>query len=251
MTISESLAFARTFSAAVGDLVESMTVVLCPPCTALYALSAALSRGSFQLGAQDLCPEPGKAHTGQISGALLADAGCEWVLLGHWEVRHRTGETDAQVNKKIHAAFESRLRPIILVGEGRSERKQLEKILTLRLPHLFERCEPEQVALIGLIYEPEWAIGAEKPAPPEAVVAGCGFIRTWISQAYGVDIAQKVHIVYGGSVTPKNAQKLLASNDIDGLGAGRKGRDPIAFAQIVRLIAETKGLSPVLHKPQG
>jgi len=242
MTIRESLAFAREFSTAVDDLAESMTIVLCPPYTALYALSKALSGVSLQLGAQDLCAESKKTHTGEISGALLSDAGCKWVLLGHWEVRDRTGETDAQVNKKVHAAFTSGLQPIILIGEGRSEGGQVEKILTLRLPRLFAGCDPGQVAQIALIYEPEWAVGAEKPAPPDAIVAGCSFIRGWISRAYGTDIAQKVRIVYGGSVTPENTKKLVASRDIDGLGTGRMGRDPIAFAQIVRLIAKAKGL---------
>ena len=243
MTISESLAFAGDLRALLDDLPEAMNVVVCPPYTALFALAQALSHSPIELGAQNLCAESDKAHTGEISAELLADAGCAWVMVGHWEVRRRSRETDTVVNSKIHAAFGAGLRPILLVGEGTAERGRVEQALTERLADLFAGCGDEQAARLALVYEPEWSIGAREPAPPDDVAAGCGFIRHWISGAFGPAAAQEVRIIYGGSVTPENAERLLASPDIDGLGAGRQGRDAAAFGQIVRLIAAAKGLT--------
>ncbi|NIV36051.1 MAG: triose-phosphate isomerase, partial [Anaerolineae bacterium] len=94
MTIPESLAFVQAFRTAVHDLVQAVDIVLCPPYTALHPVARALKDNPIMLGAQDLCAASGQAHTGEISAPLLVDAGCEWVLLGHWEIRRRTGETD-------------------------------------------------------------------------------------------------------------------------------------------------------------
>jgi triosephosphate isomerase len=94
-----------------------------------------------------------------------------------------------------------------------------------------------------LIYEPEWSIGSREPAPPHHVAEGCSLIRDWLTRTYGRDAAERVRIIYGGSVTPGNAKELLASPDVDGLGTGRKGRDPEAFAKIIRLIAQEKKLA--------
>ena len=240
MTISESLAFAEVFPSTIGDLVDSMTIVVCPPFTALHTLSQAFSNFPIELGAQDLCAEPGKAHTGEISAPLIADTGCKWVMLGHWEVRRRTGETDSKINKKLHAACRAGLKPILLAGERTSERGQVRKALPTRLPELFADCDPKQVAQMAVIYEPEWSIGVGEPAPSDHVAAGCSLIRNWLAGAYGSEVAECVRIIYGGSVTPENAKKLLASPDIDGLGAGRKGRDTEAFAEIIHFIEEAK-----------
>lgn len=243
MTISESVAFVRQFRAATGVLAQAVDVVLCPPYTALYAVAQALAGSPIGLGAQNLCAAPGEAHTGEIAAPLLADVGCRWVLLGHWEIRRRTGETNTDVNRKIHAAFQAGLRPILLVGEAATERGQAEEALAARLPHLLAGCKPGQVAQMALVYEPEWTIGVQEPALPDTVAAGCTLMRQWIGQEYGAGVAEGVRIIYGGSVAPGYAEGLLASPQVDGLGASRKGRDPIAFAEIVRLIATVKGLA--------
>jgi len=243
MTIRESLAFVRRFSAEAAGLTGVVDVVLCPPYTALHAVAQALAGSPIALGAQDLCAAPGKAHTGEVSAPLLADVGCQWVQLGHWEVRRRRGETDEDVNRKMHAALQSGLRPVLLVGEATSERGQIEDDLARRLPRLFAGCRPEQVARSAVLYEPEWTIGVREPAPPEYVAAGCGFIRRWIGREHGASAAEQVRLVYGGSVAPEYAGPLLASPDVDGLGAARKGRVPSAFRDIVRLIATAKHLA--------
>jgi triosephosphate isomerase len=243
MTIPESLDFVRRFVATVGDLAQKVDIVLCPPYTALRPTAQALVDSPIALGAQNLCAAPGLAHTGEISAPLLADAGCEWVMLNHWEVRRRTGESDADVNGKMLAAFDAGLRPILLVGESNTERGRAVEVLRERLPTLFTNCEAEQVAQMALVYEPEWTIGVKEPAPPEHVAAGCGAIRQWLGRTYSAGLAGAVRIIYGGSVAPEYAMELLASPEVDGAGASRKGRDPVAFAEIVRLIAAAKGLA--------
>jgi triosephosphate isomerase len=240
VTIPESLTFVRQFRAAVGDLAQEVDVVLCPPYTALQPVAQALADSPIALGAQNVCAAPGLAHTGEISATLLADAGCEWVMLNHWEVRRRIGEGDAEVNGKMHAAFQAGLRPILLVGESADERGRAREALQARLPALFAGCQADQVARMVLLYEPEWTIGVEEPAPPEYVAAGCRAIRQWLARTYHAGLASMIRIIYGGSVAPEYAPELLASPEVDGAGAGRKGRDPVAFAEIVRLIAAAK-----------
>jgi triosephosphate isomerase len=218
-------------------------VVLCPTYTALYPTAQAMAGSPVELGAQNVSAATGKAHTGEVSARLLADVGCNWALVGHWEVRRRTGETDKDVNRKLLAVQDAGLRPILLVGEGAGRRDEAEQALDWRLPALLAGSEAAQVSRMVVIYEPEWTIGADRPAPPDHVAAGCRSIRRWIAKRYGTAPAERVRTIYGGSVTPEYAEELLASPEVDGLGAGRKGRDPTAFAEIVRLIAKAKGLA--------
>jgi len=242
MTVTETLAFVKEFRAAVASLAESVGVVICPPYTTLYLLSQVLSHSPVEIGAQNLCASAGHDHTGEISAALLADVGCKWVMLGHWEIRRRTAETDTDCNKKMHVAFRAGLRPILLIGEGAEERGQAEHVLAARLSDLLAGCDSAEAAQIAVIYEPEWTVGAREPAPPDYVAASCSFIRSWIGEEYGTDIARRIRIIYGGGVSPEYTERLLTSPDVDGLGAGRQGRDPVAFARIVQCIATAKGL---------
>jgi triosephosphate isomerase len=163
-------------------------------------------------------------------------------MLNHWEIRRSRNETDEDINRKVRAAFEAGLRPILLIGESATERGQAREILEARLPTILAGCTSAQVTQMALLYEPEWTIGVKEPAPPEYVAAGCGIIRQWLGLTYGADSVSAIRVIYGGSVTPEYATGLLASPQVDGAGAGRKGRDPAAFAEIVRLIAAAKGL---------
>jgi triosephosphate isomerase len=164
--------------------------------------------------------------------------------LGHWEVRRSSGETEQEINRKMHAGFQSGLRPILLIGESTSEHGRAQEALATRLPHLFKDCDPGQAANVVIAYEPEWGIGTSEPASPDYVDAACSFIRHWIEQEYGAQVSHRARIIYGGSVSPEHAENLLSSPNLDGLGAGRKGRDPVSFGKIVRLIAGTKGQVP-------
>jgi triosephosphate isomerase len=242
MTVAEGQAFLRQFRDLLGDVATTVDVVLCPPYTALYPMAQALVGAPIQLGAQNLSAAEGKAHTGDISAELLADVSCRWVLVGHWEIRRRNDERDADVNRKLLAALGAGIRPILLVGESADQRGSAEHALAERLPALFAGSEAAHVARMAIVYEPEWTIGVDQPAPPDHVAAGCRAIRRWIAEAYNDTTADQVRIIYGGSVTPAYAEGLLDSPHVDGLGAGRKGRDPEAFAEIIRIIAQAKGV---------
>jgi triosephosphate isomerase len=232
MTIPQSLAFVRGLLPRVEHLIEQVDILICPPYTALAAVAEALAGSGIAVGGQDLWPGPGQAYTGCISGPLLADAGATWVMAGHWEIRRRLGEEDGAVNRKVRAALETGLRPVLLVGESRGDTFD-----PARLAVLLAGCSGKQVARMAFVYEPEGAIGAKAPVTPTYAAAGCRAIRTWLTDEYGKGVAEQTRIIYGGSVTPAHAPALLAHPGIDGLGASRKGRDPAAFAQIVQQIA--------------
>ncbi len=232
MTIAQSRAFVGEFLARAGPYLDTVEVVICPPYTALAAVADALQGTPVAVGGQDLWPGPGLAHTGAISAELLADAGATWVMVGHWEVRRRLREDDGAVNRKVRAALEGGLRPILLFGEAAGEPFDPGRLVVL-----LEGCDPEAVARMVFVYEPEGAIGQTEPVPPAHAAAGCRSIRRWLAERFGPEVAGQVRIIYGGSVTPEHAAALLASPDVDGLGATRRGRDPAAFAAIVAQIA--------------
>ena len=169
MTIARSLAFVRDLQPAMGDLAEAIDILLCPPYTALHAVSQPLKSSPIQLGAQNLSAAPGGAYTGEISGSLLADAGCQWVLVGHWEIRRHFDVTDETANRKVHRALEAGLKPILLVGEAQGERDRFREALLGQLPQVLAGCDAAQVQRMAFVYEPEWTIFVAEPASPEDV----------------------------------------------------------------------------------
>jgi triosephosphate isomerase len=241
MTITESLSFVHDFRAIADDLLEAVDVVVCPPYTALWPVAQALQDGRLQLGAQNVAPSADKAHTGQISAALLADAGCQWVILGHWEVRRHIGDDDAIVNHKVHLALKAGLRPILAVGEAQVASLPLEQTLDRQLAQVLAGCQAGQVANMAFMYEPEGAIGVGAPSSPRHVAAACEFIRSWLHHRWGNVAAEGARVVYGGSVAPEYVADLLAYPEIDGLAATRRGRVAATFAKIVQLIAGRRG----------
>jgi triosephosphate isomerase len=186
------------------------------------------------------------ARTGGISAALLAEVGCRWVMLGHWEVRRHLGDDDATVNRKLHLALKAGLRPALFVGEARDDAALAAKALEGQLALILAGCTAEQVATMALVYEPEGAIGLDSPISPEHVTDGCTLIRSWLRCEWGEAAAERLRIVYGGSVAPEFATELMACPDLDGLAATRRGRDPATFAEIVRLIS---GVRPQHFEP--
>jgi triosephosphate isomerase len=244
MRIAESLAFIRRFQTLADDLLDQVEVVICPPYTALWAITWALKDARLELGGQNMAPTTAPARTGEISPMLLADAGCRWVMLGHWEIRRHLGDDDAVVKRKIHLALDAGLSPLVLIGEGRDENRPLPAALARHLEATLADCEPVQVIKVAIVYEPEGAIGAAKPFSAAHVTQGCGFIRGWLREQWGHEVADQIRIIYGGSVAPEHAGELLASPHLDGLGVTRQGRNPAAFLQIVREIARLKAGIP-------
>lgn len=240
MTVAESLAFTHQLAALAGDLLTEVDVVLSPPYTALHAMSQAIAGIPLQLAAQNMAGTAEIAHTGQVSAALLAEAGCQWVMLGHWEVRRWLGDNDLLVRCKIDLALQSGLRPFPLVGPAWEDTRPLEQSLAEQMSRLLDGCLAEQVGRMAFVFEPETAIGQAAPASPQLVAVGCRAIRGWIAEQYGDRTAAEVRIIYGGSVSPAHAGELLASPDVDGLGAARQGRHPAAFTEIIRQIRLAK-----------
>ncbi len=240
MTVAESLAFVRDFEAIAGDLLDEVDVVICPPFTALWPVAQALRGSRLQLGGQNIALTADLARTGEISAALLADVGCRWVMLGHWEVRRHLGDDDAAVNRKVHLALDAGLAPILLIGEAHDGQSPMADVLERQLERVLPGCRAKQVETMAFVYEPEGAIGVATPASPEHAAAGCGFIRSWLRRRWGGAMAESVRIIYGGSVAAEYVADLLACPDVDGLGATRRGRNAATFAEIVRLIARMR-----------
>jgi len=230
MMVTESVAFVRDLDELAGDLLDKVDVVICPPFTALWAVAQTMRElGPFQLCGQNIAATSELARMGEISAALLADAGCSRVMLGHWELRRHLGDDDILVNRKVYQALEAGLSPILLVGEARDNTLPQKDALERQLSRVLADCQAEQVVATTFVYEPEGAIGVSAPASPEHVAAGCGHIRAWLCQRWGEAVAGCVRIIYGGSVDPEYAPALLSCPDVDGLGATRQGRNVMTF----------------------
>ena len=205
-------------------------VAVCPPSVFLARVDELLAGSPIGLGAQNMHWKSDGAYTGELSGAMLVDAGCTHVILGHSERRHGMGETDLQVNEKLAAALAAGLIPIVCLGETLQEREaeRTESVIATQLAGSLAGLSPEQMGGVVLAYEPVWAIGTGKVATPEQAQAVHAFIRGKLSEAFGEATAARVVVQYGGSVKADNARDLLARPDIDGAlvgGASLKAAD--------------------------
>ncbi|MGD9896141.1 MAG: triose-phosphate isomerase [Candidatus Methylacidiphilaceae bacterium] len=211
-------------------------VVLCPPFTALVSVAELLaSTPGIQLGAQNLYPAAQGAFTGEISGGMLRDAGCRYVIVGHSERRRYFGESGAFLREKLAAAVAADLRPIFCVGEELPERESGRWPLYLRsqLQEALHGLPADVLAKIVLAYEPVWAIGTGRNATPEQAQEAHALLRKEMAVLHGTGVALPMRIQYGGSVTPQNARELLAQPDVDGLLVGGASLDARSFASIL------------------
>ena len=218
---------------------EAPEVAICPPFVALAAVAEALrraGRADVHLGAQNLHWEPQGAFTGEVSAAMLADAGCRYVIVGHSERRQLFGETDDQVGKKVRAALSAGLVPIVCVGETLHERRagQAEAVVLRQLRAALGGLSPAQVAGLVVAYEPVWAIGTGENASGEEAARVIGqVIRAHVGSTHGEQAAAGVRILYGGSVSPENIGEFMAHPDIDGALVGGASLAAERFAAIV------------------
>lgn len=243
MTLAETRSFVQQFLALDQGRSAHLDLIICPPYTALAEL-AHLSRNTpIQVGAQDISAHTDPAHTGQISAALAADVGAQWVLIGHWEIRRERGDTPSTMRVKLHRALEAGLRPILLLGEA-ERTDPVPTTLRHLVSAVLQDCTPEEVNTMGFIYEPAWAIGQAQSAPTEHIHTGVQALREAITQHFGQQTAESIRIIYGGSVTPDQADNLLTLPSLDGLGMGRKGRDPAALAALVQHILSHRTARP-------
>lgn len=234
MTVPESLALVSGLMPACSGR-RDVEVVVGPPFTALHTVSSAIKGSGIGLAAQNMHYEPKGAFTGEVSAAMLLDAGCTHVIIGHSERRQYFRETDSTVNLKVKAALSSGLVPIVCVGETLSQRENGEafKVIEGQLYGGLDGLIPEQSKTAIIAYEPVWAIGTGKTATPEQAQAVHAYIRKWLSDRFGADSAASTRILYGGSVNPGNVKDLMGREDIDGALVGGASLKADSFLALV------------------
>ena len=236
MTVGEAGSFLDNFLRELGDE-SSVDVIIVPPFTALSFVNDRLTNTSnVKLGAQNMHWEKSGAFTGEISAAMLRDLFVRYVVLGHSERRSLFGETDAIVNKKLRAAHEATLKPILCIGETLEQRDagQVETVLEGQLRGSLAGLSPKELVETVIAYEPVWAIGTGRTASPQQAQDAHAFVRKTLAEIADQAVADKIRIQYGGSVKPDNAKTLLSQPDIDGALVGGASLDPRAFAEIVK-----------------
>lgn len=233
-TPRETGEFFASFKPLVADS-DHCEIVVCPPFTGLAAAIEAAAGSAIGIGAQNLYWEMQGAFTGEIAPGMLSAAGCRYVIIGHSERRQYFGETDETVSRKIAAAQEAELVPIVCVGELLDEREagQTEAVLKKQVNGAFCSLTAGQFSPIIIAYEPVWAIGTGRTATPEMAAEAHRFLRGLVGELFGPESAQQVRILYGGSVKPANVKGLMAQPDIDGALVGGAGLEPGSFAAIV------------------
>lgn len=236
MTQAESARFVESLLLDLGDISE-VEVVIIPPFTAIAKVTESLGKSqNIKIGAQNMHWERNGAFTGEISAALLRDLYVRYVVLGHSERRTLFGETDEIVNRKVLAAHEATLRPIVCVGETLAQRDKgnVEKILSIQLRGSLKGLGLKELQETVVAYEPVWAIGTGRVATPDQAQEAHAFIRHTLSEISDEATADRIRIQYGGSVKPENAGDLMNQLDIDGALVGGASLDPRSFAQIVK-----------------
>ncbi len=240
-TASEAASFVRELLSTL-PMSPTVEVVLAPPFTALESVRTALGPSSrMGLGAQNLHWEQQGAFTGEISGPMLRDLGCTYVIVGHSERRTLFGERDGDIHKKVRAALANQLRPILCVGESLGEREagRTESIVIGQVTAGLADLTSQDLAIVTIAYEPVWAIGTGRAATTEQAVAVHQAIRSCIATGWNKKTAEGLRILYGGSVTPQNAESLLTESDIDGALVGGACLKTESFATIT-LAAQKK-----------
>jgi triosephosphate isomerase (TIM) len=225
------------FSLTEDDLADVEVVVL-PPFTDLRSVQTLVDGDRLEIGygGQDLSPAESGAHTGDISGPMLAKLGCSYVVVGHSERRADHGEGDELVAAKVRAAFAAGLVPILCVGEGlelREAGRHVETVLA-QLDAAVEGLSEEQASTLVVAYEPVWAIGTGRTATPGDAQEVCAAVRARLRERFSPAVADAVRVLYGGSVKSGNAGELMAQADVDGALVGGASLDAEEFAGICR-----------------
>jgi triosephosphate isomerase len=240
-TPAEGVTLVRDVVAAVGKQAD-VDIVVCPPFTALESVGKALEGSEVKLGAQNMHFEASGAFTGEISAPMLRALFATHVILGHSERRSYFAENDEFINKKVLAALKNQLKPILCVGETLAERESGStlKVVQTQTEKGLEGVSKDQAASLVIAYEPVWAIGTGKVATTEQAQEVHAFIRGLLVKLFGDAIAQKVRILYGGSMKPANAPELLAQKDIDGGLIGGAALEARSFVDLVNAAAAVK-----------
>lgn len=234
-TIAEAVAFVESLQREAGDY-NDREVIIAPPYTALSAVRNALWRKDFKLAAQNFHWEEKGAFTGEISGAMLKDVGCDGVIIGHSERRQLFGETNEMLLKKVAGAFRGGFLPILCVGEVLEEREggRTFTVIGSQLEQGLAGLPADQARQLALAYEPVWAIGTGRTATPDQAQEVHAFIRERCAALWDKTVANSMRIMYGGSVKPDNVDSLMAQPDIDGMLVGGASLEVASFKRIVQ-----------------
>ncbi|MBM7868235.1 triose-phosphate isomerase [Heliobacterium gestii] len=234
LTPAEGRKMAETLRSLVAEC-AGREIVLCPPYTALSAVSEALEGTNVFVGGQNMHPAREGAFTGEIAPPMLIALGCRYVIIGHSERRQYFGETDATVAEKVRSALAEGLIPIVCVGETLEQREKgvTDPVVEIQVRQGLAGLSPEELAGVIIAYEPIWAIGTGRTASPDDAQQVCAFIRSVLAGLAG-DKAQETRILYGGSVKPENIKELMNRPDIDGALVGGASLKAESFARIAR-----------------
>ena len=240
-TSADAAALVEDLIPAIGRQ-NDVDVVVCPPFTSLERVANVLEGSTVKLGAQNMHPEANGAFTGEISAPMLRALFATYVILGHSERRSYFAESDEFINKKVLAALKHQLRPILCVGESLAERESgaTLKVVQTQTERGLEGVSKEMAAGLVIAYEPVWAIGTGKVATTEQAQEVHAFIRGLLTKLFTAAVAQKVRILYGGSMKPANAPELLAQKDIDGGLIGGASLEARSFTELVNAAIAVK-----------
>jgi triosephosphate isomerase (TIM) len=240
-TSADAVQLVKDIVAAAGKE-HNVEVVVCPPFTALESVGHVLEGSAIKLGAQNMHPEPSGAYTGEISADMLRSLFANYVILGHSERRTYFKETDAFVNQKVLAAIKNQLKPILCVGETLQERESgaTLKVVKTQVEQGLQGVKAEVATTLVVAYEPVWAIGTGKVATTAQAQEVHAAIRGYLTALFGESVAQKIRILYGGSMKPANAPELLAQPDIDGGLIGGASLEARSFLDLIQAASIVK-----------
>lgn len=233
-TVAEATAFTAIFLPKVADVTDA-EIVLAPPLTALTAVTVACRSTRVAAAAQNVYWKRHGAFTGEVSAAMLQDAGASYVIIGHSERRQFFREDDTIVNRKLRASIDVGLIPIVCIGETLDQREAHEThtVLARQVGSGLNGLTTAEVGALIIAYEPVWAIGTGRTATPDQAQDAHYHIRECLSAATSAEAASRCRLIYGGSVKPENASALSAQPDVDGALVGGASLDPQSFAAIV------------------
>ena len=233
-TPNETIVFVEEIKPLLAGIAD-VEIVICPPFTSINVATYLTKNTNIKVGAQNLFWEKSGAFTGEVSGDMLRELGCEYVIIGHSERRQYFGETDGTINKKIFAAFAAGLVPIVCVGETLQEREagKVEEILSTQIREGLKGLNAKEHGKIVIAYEPVWAIGTGKTATPQQANEAHIIIRKLLKEVFG-ETADKIRIQYGGSVKPENIKELMTQSDIDGALIGGAALKADSFEKLIK-----------------
>ncbi|MFC1663819.1 triose-phosphate isomerase [Patescibacteria group bacterium] len=227
----------RLFNLVKGGMNKNVKVVICPPF--IFLLKLEVKNSGLELGGQDCFWEKGGAFTGEISAGQLLDLGLKYVILGHSERRIHFNETDEMINKKIKATISSKLNPILCVGESERERKggKTFNVLKSQIEKGLKGISKKEIKNLIVAYEPIWAIGTGRPCNIAEAQKTRLIIRKILSRLFGSFLAEKISIIYGGSVHSKNARSYIKEAGFDGLLPGGASLKAKEFIKIIKSVS--------------